>query len=351
MKSNIRYSLLPVLLCAATAGRSQDTASYADPKYIVADNMVIYQHADGGWPKHIADRNIDYTVWLNKKQQSSARKDAATAGDATIDNNATTREIRFLLKAYNSTHNQVYLAAAENGIRYLYRAQYSNGGWPQFYPDRSLYRAEITFNDNAMINVLNLLLDLKLGINDLGVVSNELRSKAGDAIDRGINIILKTQLTWKGKPAVWCQQYDETRLTPAKARAYELPAFTAGESVGIITFLMRLKNPSPEIKAAINNAVAWLEATKINGYKFVDVPDASAGGGKNKILVKDPASVIWARYYDLDTNEPFFCGRDGIKKKSVMEIEPERRNGYAWYGNWAEKLITKDYPEWVTANK
>jgi hypothetical protein len=31
----------------------------------------------------------------------------------------------------------------------------------------------------------------------------------------------------------------------------------------------------------------------------------------------------------------------------------ERKNGYAWFGNWAEKLIQKDYPKWInkTTNK
>ena len=339
---------LMLMSCAANA---QDTSSYADPKYMIADNMVIYQHADGGWPKQIDKEKIDYTIWLNKEEQHISKLNANSAGDATIDNNATTKEIRFLLKAFKQTQNKAYLNAAEKGIEYLYKAQYANGGWPQFYPDHSFYRGEITFNDNAMINVMNLLLDLKLGINDLDVINSNLKSKANDALDRGIAVILKTQLNFNNKPAGWCQQYDEKKLTPAKARAYELPSFTAAETVGIVEFLMRLDHPSDAIKMAIGNAVAWLDETKIVGYAFENVPDPSKPATKNKMLVKDASSVIWARYYDLETNQPFFCGRDAVKKKSVMEIEPERRNGYAWYGNWAEKLINKDYPKWVSANK
>jgi membrane-associated protease RseP (regulator of RpoE activity) len=79
-------------------------------------------------------------------------------------------------------------------------------------------------------------------------------------------------------------------------------------------------------------------------------------GGFNKIAGMDPdeekdersfsAKPIWARYYEIDTNTPFFCGRDGIKKYSLAEIEVERRTGYSWYGYYAEKLLSTDYPAW-----
>ena len=69
------------------------------------------------------------------------------------------------------------------------------------------------------------------------------------------------------------------------------------------------------------------------------------------MLVKDEKNEMWARFYDLETGEPFFCGRDGIKKKTVAEIEYERRTGYAWYGKWPKDLIDKKYPEWLAKNK
>jgi len=49
----------------------------------------------------------------------------------------------------------------------------------------------------------------------------------------------------------------------------------------------------------------------------------------------------------VNTNEPFFSGRDSERKKTIAEIENERRIGYAWYGNWAEKLLVKEYPDWL----
>jgi pectinesterase len=34
-----------------------------------------------------------------------------------------------------------------------------------------------------------------------------------------------------------------------------------------------------------------------------------------------------------------------VKKATLAEIEAERRNGYAWYGNWGE-AVAKQYAAW-----
>ncbi len=47
--------------------------------------------------------------------------------------------------------------------------------------------------------------------------------------------------------------------------------------------------------------------------------------------------------YEIETNRPFFCDRDGITKYALKEIGSERRNGYGWYGNWGDSLANM-YP-------
>src|SRR5258708_1387467 len=108
----------------------------------IADNMLVYQRTVGGWPKHIGNEKIDYSKRLSPAERA-AFIDDASMNDATIDNDATTKEIRYLVGAYSRTENKDYLQAAEKGIRYLLIMQYKNGGFPQFYPDKSLYRSEI----------------------------------------------------------------------------------------------------------------------------------------------------------------------------------------------------------------
>ncbi len=312
----------------------------------VADNMLLYQRSNGGWPKHFMGRNVDYKKILTGEELAILKSGYAEGMDATIDNEATTKEIRYLAKAYKTTTNKKYLEAAERGIGYFLKAQYKNGGWPQFYPDFSSYRSEITYNDNAMINVLNVLDDVVKRKNNLEVINLSYNSQSRDAIKRGMDCILKTQVIQRGRPTVWCAQYDAQTLRPAKARKYELPSLSGSESVGILRFLMTVDNPSKEIIDAVTAGVEWLNRVKITGYKFMEVDAPNMPKGKDKVLVADPSAVTWARFYNLETNEPFFCGRDGIPRKTIAEVEYERRTGYAWYGVWPAKLLSVEYPAW-----
>lgn len=312
----------------------------------VAENMLLYQRSNGGWPKQFNKEKVNYNRILSPSELSDLKKGFDEGIDATIDNNATTKEIKYLAKEYKKTNDQRFLSAAEKGVEYLLKAQYKNGGWPQFYPDFSSYRSQVTFNDNAMINVLNLLVDIIEGNNSLDVISQKYINGCSLAMQKGIACILKTQVKQQGKLTAWCAQYDAQTLLPAKARAYELPSLSGQETVGIIRFLMRFENPNPEIKLAINSAIDWFEKVKIVGYKFVETPAPNTSFGKDKVLLPEPGNIMWARFYELENNEPFFCGRDGEKKKTVAEVEQERRIGYAWYNQTPNKLLNEEYPAW-----
>ena len=68
-----------------------------------------------------------------------------------------------------------------------------------------------------------------------------------------------------------------------------------------------------------------------------------------RVIATDINSTIWARFYEVETNRPFFSGRDSQKKYDVKEIEYERRTGYAWYGTWPATLLVVEYPKWLQA--
>ena len=322
------------------------TSGSQDGTDFQAENMLVYQRAVGGWPKAVNEIKVDYNKVLTDAEKKSIRADSLHI-DATIDNYATTREIRYLVKAYKQTKNPNYLRAAEKGIRYYLIAQNAAGGWPQFYPDSALYRSQITYNDDAMVNVLNLLQDIIESKNGFEVVDVSFAPKAKEAVRRGIECILVTQITVNGKLTVWCAQYNKRTLQPEMARKFELVSLSGNESVGITRFLMRVKDPSPRIKQAITAAVDWFEFVKIRGYKYVDILAPNEPKGKDRVIVADPKNTIWARFYEIGTDRPFFSGRDSNKKYTVAEIEVERRTGYAWYGTWPDKLLQTDYPDWL----
>lgn len=315
----------------------------------VADNMLLYQRSIGGWPKHINEVKIDYTKPISEIEQQAIKADSLKK-DATIDNQATTKEIRYLLKTYSQTSNKKYLSSAEKGIRYLLQMQHSNGGWPQYYPDTLAYRDQITYNDNAMINAMNVLWDVVNRSKDFEAVNVSLVEPSRRAIAKGVECILKTQIRVNGKLTAWCAQYDKTTLQPAKARKFEPPSISAMESVGIVAFLMKLKDPTPEIKNAVTRAVEWFELVKIKGYKTEIINAPNQPKGKDRVLVPAEGKNVWARFYDIYTNKPIFIGRDGIIRASLAEIDNERRVGYGWYGTWPKEILKKQYPNWLTAN-
>ena len=311
----------------------------------VAERMLYYQRADGGWPKAIGEQKVNYSRPLSVVQKATLTDDAGR-NDATIDNDATTREIIYLLHAYTATSNAAYRLAAERGIRYLLKMQYPNGGFPQFYPDLSGYHHQITYNDDAMIRVLTLLRAIVARKGDYAIVDQGLRMQAQQAVARGIDCILKTQYVRQGQLTAWCAQYDEKTLLPAKARNFELPSLSGSESVGIVRFLMDVDQPSPAVKTAIEAAVAWFEKVKMPGYALKDVAAPQPPRGRDRVIVPAPGTVLWARFYELETDRPIYVGRDSRVHYQLSEVEVERRTGYGYAGTWPATLLTEDYPKW-----
>src|SRR4030095_7860277 len=149
------------------------------------------------------------------------------------------------------------------GLDYLLKAQYANGGWPQFYPDLSGYYKHITFNDDALIGVMKTLRDIAAAKPAYAFVDETRRASAAKAVEKGIDVILKTQVIVKGKRTVWCAQHDEVTLAPAPARKYEVISLSGGESVEVVRFLMSINNPSPAVVEAIESAIKWFEKSQL----------------------------------------------------------------------------------------
>jgi PelA/Pel-15E family pectate lyase len=272
---------------------------------------------------------------------------AKTTGETTIDNGATHTQLQYLARVYTATGEARFKDAFYRGLKFVFEMQYPNGGWPQFYPLRQGYYTHITYNDDAMVGVLELLRAITERKPDLAFVLAEDRERARLAIQKGIECILKTQVTVNGKLTAWCAQHDEETFAPAKARTYELPSLSGFETVGIVRFLMGIDKPGPEVIRSVQAAVSWLNDSKIAGLRVVRKPDPGSPRGYDTVVVEDAgAPPLWARFYDIQTNQPMFCGRDGVVKATMAEIEYERRNGYRWYVTDPAKLLDTEYPKW-----
>lgn len=309
----------------------------------VADSVIQHQSSQGGWPKSTDLGTPPPSVESVAEMLGGGRANS-------IDNDATTTPMRFLALMVKATGEARYREAFARGLDYLFAAQYPNGGWPQFFPLRKGYYSHITYNDNAMVNVLTVLRDSAAGKPPDSFVDEVRSAKAAAAVARGVDCLLRTQVKQNGKLTAWCAQHDEKTLAPAWARNFEPPSLSGNESVGIVRFLMAIGQPTPEIIAAVEGAVAWLRAVAIHGLRHEEFTNAD--GKRNRRVVADAAAEpLWARFYELGTNRPVFTGRDKVIRYAISEIEYERRNGYAYYGTWPGTLLAEDYPRWRAKHK
>jgi pectinesterase len=314
------------------------------------DNMLTWQgvgpSAIQAWPK---------AYNLSKSRQQDTARHLEWDGIATIDNGASYSELHILARALafepDGERRTRWTTAFTNGLDALLHAQYKNGGWPQRFPpnapNQAAYAPHITFNDNAMTRLmveLQLIAEAKA---PYAFVDKPHQLAAQKAFDNGIACILNCQITIDGKLTVWCAQHDENTLAPANGRAYELASLSGQESAEIADLLMSLKNPDARTKAAITAAAAWYDRVKITGKesRSITTPD----GKKDRVLADAPGHTLWARFYDLKTQQPLFAGRDGQPKTSMADVEPERRTGYSWYGAWGDK-VAKSYAQWKKRN-
>ncbi|MBS1209123.1 MAG: pectate lyase [Proteobacteria bacterium] len=309
----------------------------------VADVVLGYQNPDGGWPK--LERNDSLTTPINRSALSGFKI------KSTIDNDSTTKQIVALARAYQASHEARFRAGVDKGLDYLLAAQLPNGGWQQFWPDPQGYKARITFNDNAIANVLQVLEDVAAQREDFSFVTPQQAQRARAAYDAGIALILKTQLPVHGKKTGWCAQYDENTLAPAMGRAFELASISGGESVNIVRFLMSIDKPSPPVIQAVQAAITWFDSARITGLKRIRREDRTLEYGFDFVMEKNPAAPpLWARFYTLDEGRPLFSARDSQPRQSMAEVSYERRVKYNWYTTAATDLLAQDYPQWIKAH-
>jgi PelA/Pel-15E family pectate lyase len=299
-------------------------------------SILLHQRDSGGWPK-----NKDYEAKMDREKLRQEKG----LNDSTFDNGATTSEMRILAKEFRKNGGKKYHEAFHMGLKFCLDAQYENGGWPQYFPKAKGYRAHVTFNDNAMIKVMDLLREVA-SEDEFSFVEESLRKRAGESVKKGVACILKCQIRVNGKLTVWCAQHDEETLKPAKARSYELPSFSGNESVGLVRFLMSIKEPSEEVKASVEGAVQWFRDHQITGYRLEKQKGNFPKGYDRELVKNADAEPLWARFYDLEEGLPIYCSRDGVPKRKLEEISYERRNGYSWVGTFAARLLKTDYPKW-----
>ncbi len=306
---------------------------YASPAgQAVTASIISFQSPNGGWSK-----SIDFSKGPRLPGQ---RFGPETSYVSTFDNGATIPQLRHLARTRRLTGDAKASASFLIGLEFVFNSQYPNGGWPQIWPLRGGYHDCVTFNDNAMVNTMALLADIRQGSPDFEWLPAAERQRAVQSLEAAIQCVLDSQIRSENQLLGWSQQYHPLTLTPAPARAFEMISLSSAESAGIVDFLITLEDPSPEIVAAIEGAVAWMRSSAINGYAFIFDAD------RQRQLVADAdAKPLWPRFLEIGTNRPLFGDRDGAVHTEIALISEERRNGYAWFTTNPGSAIRR-YEKW-----
>ena len=314
-------------LTSAASGMDIDQYTY---------NMTTWQISNGGFYKAMADKYKSAYTSGNKSEWRS--KDGGDLG--TIDNNATIQEMRLLAVRYKETTNSNYKSAFKSSfnkaLNFILTMQRSKGGLPQVWPKRGNYSDQITLNDNAMIRAMVTMMDIanKTSPFDSDIIDDATRNKMKSALDKAIDYLLKAQIVNNGNLTVWCAQHDTNSLAPVGARAYELPSKSGNESMGVVWFLMNWPEQTEAIQKAVKGAIAWYKKNKLADKAF----------SKTAGIVDKAGSSLWFRFYEVNSDDYFFCDRDGASTKTqdFMKISEERRTGYQWAGDYGSAILSAE---------
>lgn len=312
----------------------------------IAANVLLFQRANGGWVK-----DYDMLAILTEEQKDVIRQTREKT-DTSYDNHTTHPQVEYLARAFVLLGDPAYRTGCERGLDFMLASQYPNGGFPQRWPNATGIAAHITFNDGVMMGILNVLKAAADREPHFAWLDEARRQRVAEAVTRGVDCLLRSQVRVEGNRTGWGQQHDAKTLATVAARTFELACLSPADTTDITRFLMRWPNPEPEMKQAIEAAVAWLRAVKLTDIRVERVAAPKAEFFRHSadfdvvVLASPGAPPLWARMIEVETNRPIFASRDGVRVYSLAEVDRERRTGSGWYGNWPARLIDREYAEW-----
>lgn len=284
--------------------RQEDADYSTEDIALIAENILHYQNPDGGWGKG-GNYRKDFDKDELRKVYEGDQKYEWRRATSDFDNNCTWGHIEFLAEVYRVTNDKKFREAIKKAVRFIVESQHENGSW------ENKNHRHITYNDDLMKGVMTLLHKILHNTDNryrfLGDLIEELDLQK--VYDRGLEIILKTQVVHDGELRIWGQQHDHKTLEPTWARSYEMPAYATSESAGVIDFLKLHLSTNPEdekVRKSIDAAIAFL--------RKIRQPDGR-----------------WGRFHHLEDLRPIFCDRDGIVTYNYDDLGDERKYGYGWW--------------------
>ncbi len=325
------------LLLSTTTMEGGDESENELTEVEIGKFIVSWQLDNGGWTKDKEEIYLRYWDGAEPKAKYYQQDHVTPLG--TIDNGgATVGEIMYLAKAYDHSREVSFKESINRGIDFVLEMQYPSGAFPQVYPrqdgDISNYENMATINDDATINVLDLLFRIKNreGYFNRNLIDETTRIEASDAFDRGLEFLLGAQIEVDGQLTVWAAQHNPLTYLPEAGRGFEPVALVSKESIHIIWFLESLDmEDDAKIRKSITAARNWVEEVVVRNVKY------HREGVDGEYFVPEAGVNTWYRFYEIGTNEPLYGISEGNSSHDIMDLDIERRHNYGWAGSWGGK--------------
>jgi hypothetical protein len=245
------------------------------------DLLVALQLSSGGWFPEMPVDGTGGTWWF-----------PLLVPGVPLDDDATPGTIRLLLALAEATGEAAYREAAIRGLDLLLRAQLPSGAWPRIWRSRWKRLVRPTYEDLATLNdgaTPQAIVTLLAGARALA------RPDLLAAARRGGDWLVRVR--GPAPQAGWASQYDAADR-PAAGRPFEPAALASWESRYAVEALLALADATGDARfcAPVPAAVAWLARSAL-------------GPG------------CWARWYALDSNEPLYLTREGMRVPAAAQAD------------------------------
>lgn len=299
--------------------------------------VLSFQTPSGGWSKR-----TDMRIARQAGQHFGSEPDYVP----TFDNDATSTQLQWLADYYPHAPQplqQQIAVAIERGIALVIDAQYPNGGFAQSYPLRGDYHDAVTLNDNALYQLMRLLWQTAHDKRFAMLAENSKKSALA-AFYRAVDWLLANQVWVRGQLTVWGAQHHPLTGQPIAARKFEQASLVSSESAELLQLMLQTVPDYPGVAASLAAGAHWLRQHQISDKtRYRDALGYLS-------LADSPGSVVWSRFYDLQSGEPVFFDRDGKTYREVSRLSLERQRGYGWYQSVAAEFL-KAYETWLSSGK
>lgn len=305
--------------------------------------VVKGQSPEGGW-NYMIDFKGEESLkqWYNTIGKNGWRLEEFQHyyGNSTFDDDVTSDAARFLLRMYLEKKDSVYKPSLNKAIAFVLKSQYSNGGWPQRYPQKEAfskngfpdYTRFHTFNDDVIWENIHFLIQC------YAVLGEE---RFLEPIHKGMDFYRKSQ----GTNGAWGQQLN-LKMEVASARTYEPAAFLPSATCENAMLLLKFYQFTGDKKflEGVPKAIHWLEEValpknKIEGNRthptFVEVKT-----NKPIYVHRKGSNVKYGSYY-VDYNDTNLLSH--YYGKAHIELQ-ELKEEYQRVTELSAKETTKDSP-------